>query len=213
MNIMLDAATTAALAAGGSITLTGTPAAVIIPPPPPSTGLVYADGVFHWGGDFNYGGAVGNYQAIDPQGGGLCLSMTAVPTKPITPTSPTGGAGGGWLPYYKPGVAFDTTPWKFINLKLKPTRLGQEWNMPTPEGLADVNFPGHTVVRVEKLGPAPVVGQWGTYKIPLGAGGLNLPVGAQIAKFGIQDQMAWGPMPANAPNNVYYINDVFFSAT
>jgi hypothetical protein len=184
-----------------------------VPPPPAARSfVVYANGVFHWGGDFNYGGAVANYRATDPQGGGLCLSMTAVPSQPVTSSNPTGGAGGGWLPWYKPGVAFDTTPYKYIFLSLKPTRAGQSWIMPTPEGLGDTNFPGHTVVTVEKFGPAPVIGQWGTYKIPLGEAGLNLPAGAKIAKFGVQDQMAWGAIPANAPNNVYYINNVSFSA-
>jgi hypothetical protein len=162
--------------------------------------VVLSAGKFHWSGNFNYGGSIEKDAVTDPQGV-LSSSFTAT-------ALPSGG--GGWLPFRS--SFFNTTGYKFLQLTLKPTRAGQSWQLVQPENPGDIPVPGANSVTVENYGPAPVVGQYGVYKIPLGVGGLNLPVGVTFWKFGLQDQMPYGSQPANAKGNVYYISDARFTA-
>jgi len=62
------------------------------------------------------------------------------------------------------------------------------------------DVPVGKVVNPLDYGPAPVVGQWTTYKIPLVDLGVS---GIRIYKFAIQDQ-------TGLDNNTFYLDDVGF---
>jgi hypothetical protein len=189
----------------GSATVT-IPAPVPGPTPPatpPSAApdvVVLSAGKFHWSGNFNYGGSVEKDAVLDLQGvRSSSFTATALPS-----------GGGGWLPYRS--TFFNTTGYGYLQLTLKPTREGQTWKVTQPENAGDIAVPGSTEAIVEQFGPAPIVGQYGVYRIPLGVGGLNLPIGVTFWKFGLQDQMPYGPHPENAKGNVFYISDARFTA-
>ncbi len=57
----------------------------------------------------------------------------------------------------------------------------------------------------------PVIGQWNQYKIPLGAGGYQIPAGTHIYKFMLQDQTA-NMSGYNGPTNVWYVDNIEFTA-
>jgi hypothetical protein len=187
----------------------GTVAPPVTPPVvPPATGAnqVVANGKNLWTGNMNYGGAQETDNVTGPDGQPAIL---------ITATTPMGAdghaGGGGFQPYYEnpPNTnnVFNTTGLAFLNMTLAPTRAGQQWSSGF-EGANDTPVPGAVPIEVETFGPAPVVGKYATYKIPLGA-----IAGAMILKFNLQDQMTWGTMPQNALGNQYYIKDIHFSAT
>jgi hypothetical protein len=65
------------------------------------------------------------------------------------------------------------------------------------------------VVNPANYGPAPVVGKWATYKIPLSAVLTQYASGSpvfetSVYKFGIQDQTGLG-------SNVWYVDNVGFT--
>jgi hypothetical protein len=69
---------------------------------------------------------------------------------------------------------------------------------------------GHGV-NVLNYGPEPVVGQWNTYKIPLGAGGYEIPHGTHIYKFMFIDQTA-DQTDSGYSTNRWYVDNLYFSA-
>jgi hypothetical protein len=148
------------------------------------TSWVYHDGGFDWPGDYDFA-AVANYSDTsgDPVSGAHDIKMTSAPY-------------GGWLPYAQ-NWDFNSAPYTKLTFSLKPTRTGQRWQVyfvkvgDTPVGIA---------LDVSHYGPTPVVGQWGTYTIPLQDLGV---LGKPIYKFAIQDQ-------TGASGNVWYINNVGF---
>jgi hypothetical protein len=200
------------LAAAVAAILAPAPAPVPTPAPPPTglpTGeaLVLSAGALNkafWPGDWSYGGPTLAYGALDPTGV-RCLKVTAQMTG-IPP------GGGGWQPYFVlPGQTaaggLSTALFTHLVVNLKPTRAGQTW-LSAVKGAGDVAVPGSVAVNIEAFGPAPQVGVWGTYKIPLGASGYNLG-GALIEKFMVQDQMPWTDAATSAGNE-YYIGDAYF---
>ena len=62
------------------------------------------------------------------------------------------------------------------------------------------DVPTGVTVDAFKYGPAPVPGQWATYKIPLADLGV---AGAHIFKFAIQDE-------TGLANNVFYLDNIGF---
>jgi hypothetical protein len=147
---------------------------------------VYHNGEFNWPGDYSFV-ATPNYR--DTSG----LPLSGKYDVKVTVTSPW----GGWQPYATNWV-FDTTPYTYLRFALKPTVANQR---------AQVYFMlvGDKPVGVDvdpfKYGPAPVVGQWGVYTIPLADIGVAK---IKIYKFAIQDQTGLG-------NNVFYVDDVAFT--
>jgi len=148
------------------------------------TSWVYYDGSFDWPGDFDFA-AVANYSDTngDPMSGAHDIQMTSAPY-------------GGWLPYAQ-NWDFNSAPYTKLTFSLKPTRAGQTWQVyfvkvhDIPVGIA---------LNVSHYGPTPVVGQRGTYTIPLQELGV---LGQPIYKFAIQDQ-------TGASGNVWYIDNVGF---
>ena len=106
------------------------------------------------------------------------------------------GAWGGFQPYAT-NWSFDTTPYTYLRFAMKPTVAGQQ---------AIVYFmlvgdkPVGVSVNVLDYGPAPVVGQWAVYTIPLSDIGV---ANTNIYKFAIQDQ-------TGLSSNVVYLDDIGF---
>jgi hypothetical protein len=195
------------------------PVPVVAPPviPPPTLGSscnsqVVLSGKSTWTGNFNYGGSQEIDSATAPDG---TLAMKILATTPMGTDGHAGG--GGFQPFCQnpPNslLVFNTTPFKYLVFVLMPTRAGQTW-VSGFEGSGDVTIAGGGLTKsVESFGPAPQPNVWATYKVPLGVGGYNLPVGTQALKFNLQDNMTWGSMPQNALGNSYYIKDIHFSTS
>jgi hypothetical protein len=158
-------------------------------------------GVFHWSKNFNYGG-------IDETDGVTFAGQRAIRFT----ASSKGGGGGGWLPVID--RFFNTTGYKYLQLTLAPTRPGQSWQLVQPElpqhGVNDTPVPGGATVNVEDYGPAPEVGVFATYKIPLS---VIAPNGTMLWKFGVQDQIFWanGQNAALGSGNQWYVADARFT--
>ena len=187
--------------AAGTYSLTLAAVAPPAPPPPPAatTFWVYQDGEFNWGGDWS-SGALANYsdKAGAPLSGPFDIAMTASNGFGLwTPFAPLNSAG---IP------AFDASPYTHFTVSLKPTRPGQKWSLYLVPGPAGETFVNGTVVNdISAYGPAPVVGAWGTYVIPLSVLGVGagLAVGTDIRKIGLQDQ-------SGSAGNFWYIDNVGF---
>lgn len=114
--IPLSAADLAVIATGGtlSVGVMVTPTVVVVPPPPPvpvvGDGVIYADGVFHWKGDWNGAALVTDY-----------ANKTLIPGKTVAQMT-SKAAWAYWLPYI---LHMDTTPYANLILKIKPAFLGQ----------------------------------------------------------------------------------------
>lgn len=209
--MQLSTAELAALNAGQSVSILS-PIVVVTPPPTVADAVVLSAGKFYWSGNFNYGGLV---ETDGVSFAGLvCSEFLATAS----------GGGGGWLPHRDIGAVpqpghFDTTGYEFLQLTLAPTRPGQAWqgvvpDVPNTPTATDHPVPGANSVNINDFGPAPVVGQFSTYKIPLHAGGYNMPPGVIIWKFGVQDQInSSGSDPALGHDNIWYISDARFTAT
>lgn len=154
-----------------------------------STDWVYYDGVFNWPGDWSFS-ATPNYRdtAGGPIEGPYDIAVTVT------------GQWGAWQPY-APGESLDTTPYKYLIFSLKPTVANQVWDVgfmsagDTPDGTQAVN--------IAPYGPAggPVVGQWGSYKIPISAFSLT---DTTVLKFWIQDD-------TGRSTNLFYVDNVGFT--
>ncbi len=161
-----------------------------------STFWVYRKGTFYWAGDVSYGGLAVNYSSTagEPTDGPFTVSLT--------------GNNGGFQPRAQ-NDDFDTTPYKYLTIVLKPTIPNQAW----VSGFASVgDKPVGVLVNVTNFGPKPpVAGQWNTYKIPLGAGGYQMANGSHIYKVTFQDETANQP-GYSGPTNVWYVDSIAFTA-
>jgi hypothetical protein len=148
------------------------------------TSWVYYNGSFDWPGDFDFA-AVANYSDTsgDPLSGARDIKVTSSPY-------------GGWLPYAQ-NWDFNSAPYTKLTFSLKPTRAGQRWQVYFVK-VGDI--PVGIALDVSSYGPAPVVGQWATYTIPLKDLGV---LGKPIYKFAIQDQ-------TGANGNTWYVDNVGF---
>lgn len=157
---------------------------------------VYHNGQFNWAGDVSYGGLVVNYSstATTPLSGPTVVSCT--------------GNNGGFQPRAQ-NDDFDTTPYKYLTVSLKPTIPNQKW-VSAFAAVGDKVV--STLVSITSFGPSPpIVGQWNTYKIPLGAGGYQMSPGSHIYKVTFQDETANQP-GYSGPTNVWYVDDIAFTA-
>jgi hypothetical protein len=183
----------------GIITIVGSAA----PPPPPAlppsdAQWGYNAGQWTWAGDYS-SNAVANYH--DTQGASLSGS-TDIAIQVV-------GAWGIWTPYMCQDVqspmpectglwSYSTAGMTKLTFMLKPTVANQQWNIYFM-GVGDKGL--NCTKNVLSYGPAPVVGKWATYTIPLSdlcvGGGIN------VYKFGIQDQTGLG-------SNTWYADNVGF---
>ena len=120
---------------------------------------VYTGGVFSWQGDYSYGVTV-NYTDT----AGAPVSGTHDIAVHVT------SQGGGFQPY-----AGNSTPWfdmeagafGYVTVDLKPTISGQAWRLSAISRLPPGDVYPWSSVNLADYGPAPVVGKWATYKVPL----------------------------------------------
>jgi hypothetical protein len=154
---------------------------------------VYSNGVFHWGGDYSWGVSI-NYQdtAGSPLSGPYDVAVSGI---------------GGFQPYAT-NYNFDPSPYQYLVVSLKPTIPNQKWD----SGVYAVgNALAGRYVNVLDYGPAPVVGQWTTYKIPLGAGGYQIPAGTHIEQFMFIDQTA-DVQGSGYSTNRWYVDNLYFTS-
>ena len=126
-----------------------------------ATYWAYYQGTQYWPGDYSYGVSV-NYADTtgQPPAGTNDIMITA------------NGAGGGFQPYSGkdvPTYDLEAGSFNYLVVSLKPTVSGQLWNIGIVSRLPPGDVYNNALVSVTNYGPAPVVGQWATYKIPLAA--------------------------------------------
>jgi hypothetical protein len=119
---------------------------------------VYNNGVYNWTVDYSYGCVI-NYKdtAGGPEEGPYDVSVTAL------------GTDGGFQPVSSgltPLDDFEGSAFKYIQVDLKPTRANQSWYAGA-DAAGDIGIV--PTFSIMSYGPAPVVGKWATYKIPLSA--------------------------------------------
>jgi hypothetical protein len=177
----------------GTYTLSPVGAVVTPPPPPPTTGTfwIYHAGVLNSPGDYDFGSGSVAYNVPDPAAGG---ELSAVVT------------GDEGMQIRMPGDNFDPKGYRFLLVSIKPTQAGDNWTTGAEE-IGDVPIPGTSgMVSIMPYGPNPVTpGQYGNYKIPLSALGIN--DAPNIYK------IAFLSKSANAANNSYRVKDIGFSPT
>ncbi|HWS66400.1 MAG TPA: hypothetical protein VN325_26855 [Steroidobacteraceae bacterium] len=182
------AATTIVVAASGT-TPAPAPAPAPTPTPTPTpvagTSWVYYNGVFDWPGDYSF---VASPNYADTSG----APLSGPHDIKVTLTS----AWGGWLPYAK-NWSFNSNGYTKLTFALKPTVVNQKWNLYFVK-VGDI--PVGISVDPSKYGPAPVVGKWATYTVPLSDLGV---LGTMIYKFCIQDQ-------TGLSNVAWYVDNVGF---
>jgi len=120
---------------------------------------MYHNGTYFWAGD--YSDVTANYKdtAGTPESGAYDIAIASSP-------------GGYYQPYSggtaSPEWAAEIGAFKYMILDLKPTIANQKWRLNIisrlPQGDVYNNAP---VTLPGNYGPAPVVGQWATYKVPL----------------------------------------------
>jgi len=146
---------------------------------------VYHDGAFLWPGDYSFNAKPHYSDKEGAAAGGrsdIKISLT--------------GPWGGFQPFAR-DWNFDLGGYAYLTFDLKPTLARQSIQVYF-EKPGDV--PTGVTVDAFKYGPAPVPGQWATYKIPLADLGV---AGAHIFKFAIQDE-------TGLANNVFYLDNIGF---
>lgn len=154
---------------------------VVTPPVVTPGGIAwgYHNGVFSWAGDYSYAATIDYH---DPQG--IAVRTTQ---------------WGAWQPFMAKNWVYPTAGYTQLTFRLKPTVPGQKWAVRFI-GVGDVPLAMQYNLDVLKYGPAPVVGVWATYTIPLADLGV---LGKDVYKFAIQDQ-------TGLPSNLFYVNDAGF---
>jgi hypothetical protein len=127
-----------------------------------ATFWVYYNGVFNWDGDFSYPGGSININYADttgaPESGRADIKVSFTV------------ATAGFQPYAgKTTTAWDMEGGSFgyISMDLKPTMAGQDWEIFIISRLPPGDVFPWSHVMLSRYGPAPVVGKWATYRIPL----------------------------------------------
>jgi hypothetical protein len=127
-----------------------------------ATFWAYYNGIFNWLGDFSFpGGSITiNYAdtAGAPESGPFDINVSFTQ------------AHSGFQPFAgKTTTAWDMEGGSFgyISMDLKPTLAGQDWELFIISRLPPGDVFPWSNVMLSNYGPAPVVGKWATYKIPL----------------------------------------------
>lgn len=166
-----------------------TTATPVPPIQPPAAGILYGyqNGIMYWAGDFN-NVAIANYQDTvgNTPGKDLSIRLTS--------------AWGEWIPYMSSTFSFSTAGYTKLTLQLKPTVANQKWTLYFV-GVGDVSLPANCSQDVLVWGPAPVIGKWGTYTIPLSA---LCVLGKNVYKFALQDKTGLAV-------NTWYVNNAGFA--
>ena len=152
---------------------------------PDKPAWVYHDGKFNWGGDYS-AQATPDYRDKSGQavGGGRDIKVTLT------------GQWGIFSPYAV-NWDFDTRGYAYLTFSLKPTQ---------PDQVMQIYFlqvgdkPVGKMIDPFKYGPAPEVGKWTTYRIPLDDFGVT---GLHVYKFGMQDE-------TGKAQNTFYLDDIGF---
>jgi hypothetical protein len=169
-----------------------------------STFWVYQNGVFNWGGDYS-SNATPNYTSTagSPESGPYDIAVTVTAQYGLFQPY-----AGGTVPTWD----FNATGYNYLTLDLKPTVANQVWQLYFMQ-VGDHLILGANgqaeVVNLANYGPAPVVGKWATYKIPLTAVLTQYSSGAPVFqtgvyKFAIQDQ-------TGLASNLWYVDNIGFT--
>lgn len=151
--------------------------------------------MFYWGGDWSdgttkcYGDTTGH-----PVGGQYDLMVS-------TP------GGGAWLPWPST-LNFDASPYEYVQLDLKPTKSNTTWFVQFV-AIGDVAIPATATLPSDAhgtYGPAPVVGQWATYRIPL----KNLNVGPGTPNVHFKELYVGNKVNTGADS--WYLNNMKFDS-
>jgi hypothetical protein len=169
--------------------------------------VVFAHGVLNWPVDFSYGGLQHSI-APSPTGSGKQV------LKCVTPQGQ-----GGWQPgYQNPPPPYAGTPVLGTTYNVYSTVGKNFLNLDVLVTVANCTFVGGFLganddpipgqlggFAWEKFGGPLVVGSFVRLKIPLGAAGFNI-AGDPVLKFNVQENI-------EHIGNVFYFDNVFFSAT
>lgn len=133
----------------------------------------YYNGVFSWPGTFS--ATTDNFSDTTgvPEEGPFDVSVTANSVSAYT--QPFSG------PPSTPLYALDIGGFAYMTIDLKPTVANQTWRLDIISRVPPGDMYNNAYVQLPgKYGPAPVVGQWATYKVPLAdlAVGTNQFVGS-----------------------------------
>lgn len=180
------------------------PPPVVVPPSPPppvaSSGLVYSQGKFLWGGDWSFAASANYSDAANPAPDGT-------PSLEVSFQQ-----WGGWQPYFNSACQSDktkcypTTPFSSLSFDFKPTIAGQVFGIgfmsqnDTPDGTVLGANGNNGLIQYCAQGANPPIGVWSHYQIPLSAFGL---IDTTILKFWISDQSG------KASNRVNFANVEF----
>jgi hypothetical protein len=150
---------------------------------------VYRNGSFNWEGDYSWLAQI-DYRDTKgmPPGHRYDIAVRIV------------GKWGGFQPF-APGKRFDVSRYKYLVYSVKPTAADQVFGTAFA-AINDVADGKAVTVTGPPYGPAPVAGQWATYKIPLSEFALTNKL---IQKFTIADG-------TGLPSNLFYVDDVHFTA-
>lgn len=173
-----------------TVAVTPAPPVVVVPPIVVTgpTAWGYHNGVWSWAGDYSYAAKINYADTVgSPPATDIAVTLTS--------------AWGAWQPFMAANWKYSTVGYTKLTFSLKPTRAGQHWNV-FFVGVGDVALPAGCGKDVLKYGPAPVVGQWAAYTVPLAD--LCVGGGIDVYKFDIQDQ-------TGAAVNTWYVNDVGFT--
>jgi len=129
-----------------------------------ATFWVYYNGVYNWQGDFSYPAGAITINYADTSG--------APESGPADIEVSFPAAGSGFQPY----AGKTTTSWdmeggsfNYLSLDIKPSQASDSWQMYMISRLPPGDVYPWANIELKSYGPAPVVGQWATYKIPLSA--------------------------------------------
>jgi hypothetical protein len=153
---------------------------------------IFHNGVFSWGGDYSWGVSI-DYKdtAGGPLQGPYDIAVTGI---------------GGFQPFAT-NYDFDPSQYKYLVFSLKPTLPNQQWQ----SGFYKVgDIATGVILNILNYGPAPEIGKWTTYKIPLAAGGYQIPAATHIYKFMIQDQTA-DIQGSGYTTNKWYVDGIYFT--
>jgi hypothetical protein len=192
MTLILSAADLALLNAGKPVALQPPSVAPPIPPPVLSS-VVYAAGVFHWAGDYSWPSP---QVSINYANTAILPGSTVIGVSCSTPEC-------GFQPY-APNLTFNTTGFTHLEFDLIPTKLPALWDSGFQTKGVDgkaAETPIGVLTNIMPFGPPTIVaGARNRFKIPLGVGGYQIPVGATIYKFMIQDQSGIVPYLCGVDN-------------
>jgi hypothetical protein len=201
-DIILTAAQVAALVAGTPVTINvgvalTPPAATTTPPPPPpppSKIVIAQNGATPiWPQNYSWNCVTTYNDTTDGGNGNAACIKVAI-----------NGQWGGFLPSNNNNVVTDFSACSYIYVDLKPTVANQTWAVYFEKGGdTPIAGAGALIDGTGTYGPAPVVGKWATYKIPVSVLFIDSVLGnvsKEIYKGAVQDKTGLG-------TNLFYVDN------